>query len=149
MCGIEVLAIASILAAIALGASLNQVRKAQKTQAYADISAMKPEIIGYRQRYGRFPSDELPNTRPEGVPSFKLKAESGIIYDYNSHCIQTVDNNGKSITVRLVRINGFGMNDKREHDHKDLDLGDKDLGDDVVVTIALVYPEDNEEGCPP
>ncbi|MBD2076290.1 hypothetical protein H6F86_20885 [Phormidium sp. FACHB-592] len=136
----------SILAALALPAYLNQIRKAQRVQALTDIEAMKPEIIGYRQKNGRFPPDVQPNVKPDEVPSFKLPPDSawGKSIDYNSHCLSTPD--GK--IARVVRINSFGPDGIRQHNHDYYDIKDRNNGDDVVVTIAVVLPEESEQ-CPP
>ncbi len=139
---IAVVLIIGTLAAIGLPASLNQIRKAQSKQADADISAMKVEIIEWRQKNDRFPNDVQPDVAPEdnSVPSFKLRPDTpnGSPYDYDHHCLQKP---GDAFKTRFIRVVWFGWDRKRQHNHENTTI--KEIGDDVVVTVS------ESEQCPP
>jgi prepilin-type N-terminal cleavage/methylation domain-containing protein len=139
---LSVILIITILAAIALPALFNQVRKAQSKQADADISAMKTEIIEWYQKNDRFPHDVQPNVAPENnsVPSFKVQPDTpnDSPYDYDHHCLQKPEDDFKT---RFVRVVWFGWDKKRQHNHENTTI--KDVGDDVVITVS------ESEQCPP
>ncbi len=137
---LAVVILIGILGAIALPPLLNQVRKTQKVQAYVDISAMKVEISDFHTKNNRYPNDEQPNVAPEGVPSFKKRPNTpnGGSYDYDHHCLPVPE---EALKRRVVRIVWFGSDRIRQHNHENLVV--KDIGDDVVITVA------ESEQCPP
>lgn len=60
-----VVAIISILAAIAIPAYQDYIIRAQTTEAFSLASFAKPKVTDYFQRFGRFPADN----RAAGLPS--------------------------------------------------------------------------------
>jgi len=125
------LAIASILASIALGASLNQVRKAQKVEALVAMRAMKFDIDDFRTVEGRYPDDVQPNVMPEGVPNFKLRPDTpnDRPFDYDRFCI------GGVWAVKLI---WYGFDGVRQDDYRNI-VNDK-VGDDAVIVVSAIDP---------
>jgi len=125
------LAIASILAAIALGASLNQVRKAQKVEALVAMRTMKFDIDDFKLKNDRYPEDEQPNVRPEGVTTFKLRPDTpnDSPYDYDNFCIDG---------VWAIKLIWYGFNRVREDDYRQ--IFNDDLGDDAVIIVSAIDP---------
>ena len=126
------LAIASILAAIALGASLNQVRKAQRVEAFAAMREVAIDIEEYKVKEGRYPDDVQPNVKPEGIDSFRLRPDvpgERSAYDYDKHCIEG---------VWAIKLVWYGFNRVREDDYRQI-ISDK-VGDDAVIVIRAIDP---------
>ena len=126
-----VLSIASILAAIALGASLNQVRKAQKVEAFAAMRAMKFDIDDFRTVEGRYPDDVQPNVMPEGVPTFKLRPDTpnDSPFDYDKHCIDG---------LWAIKTVWYGFDRVREDDYRQ--IINENVGDDAVILVSAIDP---------
>jgi len=131
---IEVLvtiAIASILAAIALGASLAPIRKAQRVEAFAAMRAMVFDIKEFRVNEGRYPDDVQPNVMPEGVPNFRLQPDTpnDSPFDYDKHCI-----NG----LWAVKLIWYGFDGVREDDYRQ--IINENVGDDAVILVSAIDP---------
>lgn len=83
-----VVAIIGILAAIAIPAYQDYIVRAQTTEAFSLASFVKPKIVDYYRRFGRFPSDN----RAAGLPS------AGSII---GHYVGSVKVDGGAIDVRF------------------------------------------------
>ena len=126
-----VIVIASIFATIALGASLNQVRKAQKVETLVAMRSMKFDIDDFRTVEGRYPDDVQPNVMPEGVPNFKLRPDTpnDSPYDYDRFCISG---------VWVVKLIWYGFDGVRQDDYRN--IINEDIGDDAVILVSAIDP---------
>jgi prepilin-type N-terminal cleavage/methylation domain-containing protein len=126
-----VIVIASIFAAIALGASLNQVRKAQKVEALAAMRAMQFDIEEFRIKENRYPDDVQPNVMPEGVPNFRLQPDtpSNSPFDHDKFCI------GGVWAVKLI---WYGFDGVRQDDYQQ--IFSNETGDDAVILVSAIDP---------
>jgi type IV pilus assembly protein PilA len=89
-----VVAIIGILAAIAIPAYQDYIIRAQTTEAFSLASFVKPKVVDYRQRFGRFPADN----RAAGVPS------AGSIIGHYVGAV-TVEDGAINVTFRDKDIN--------------------------------------------
>jgi len=124
-----VLAIISILGAIALPWYLDQRDKAIYTDALVQMRGMVPLIRAYQAREGRFPPDVLRNTAPEGfdqwLPTDPLLVPFGSQWDYDNIV------SGEEGDRQIVTIRFFGRNGRRDTPPENLNA----VGDDTQVLI--------------
>jgi type II secretion system protein G len=136
-----VVVVLGVLAALALPAYANMVRRARYAEARHQMGAIAKDIQVYHVENGQYPADVKGNIKPQGIDNWPEQVPYDTYYDY--------DHWGVGNNQCYVQVGYVGESGQRAYPVHKLNSpppGFQEFGDNLVLGVAL-YDCDRGRGA--